>query len=301
MYSSRLELPAARGDETLSAVRFVLRAVTSSAAGADIFERGLGFVEGEGFVSTNLAQADRDAAAHDGPGMIVAVATAPDFHLGYAVHTTAYIDRTAKLVMGAPLRYAAARKQLAFYMDADTEVARRRVELEMLSGQPLASRPTFQIPKQYIVGGFPTTAGLRAVLTGLKVSAKAFEAVDSANIEQALVELFDCREPAQAALVPGMMRSLVVGTIESVIMSRLRMMRWQGLGLLGYHFHEGREDVAVTRVEDMAEQRRRIGVYERLLTGANVFIGELAWLKVYALHELNIMRVELDGAELGPA
>jgi predicted GTPase len=200
--------------------------------------------------------------------------------------------------MGAPLRYASARKQLALYLDDDVEVARARVEAQILAGSPIHQHPSIRLDSEHLIGAFTSSTGLKSIVTHLEVSARAFDAIDFASIEASLRQMFQTREPAQAVLVPTMVRDVVVGTVESVILNRLRVMRWQGLALLGYRFREGREDVVVTRVTDTQEQRRRMEEYGRQMASSSIFGGELAWLKVYAGHQLELMRVELDGAEL---
>jgi hypothetical protein len=102
-------------------------------------------------------------------------------------------------------------------------------------------------------------------------------------------------------LVPTVMRDVLIGTIESLVMSKLRMMRWQGLAMLGYSFFEVRQPVQVTAVRDAVEQRRQIDELGRRLASSGLFSAELAWLKVYANHELDLMRMELDAAELEAA
>lgn len=296
MINSRLELPSAHGDQTLPAVRFVLFGARREAQ-PDIMTHGLRFAPGEAVVGTNLVHVQAQMAGQ--AGTVVVLAVPAELHLGYAAQTTAYIDRSLKVVEGSPLRYAAGRQLLSFYLDADTEVARKQIE------QPAhelgAAGPGLSIDVHYVLGAFAADSALASTIGALQQSAQAFEAVDIQRTERALVELFDCREPAQAVLVPSMAHSLVVGTMESLILTRLRMMRWQGLSLLGYRFIEDRQDVAVTRVADVAEQRRRMDEYGRLLASSALFSGELAWLKTYALHELDLMRVELDAAELDVA
>jgi hypothetical protein len=153
---------------------------------------------------------------------------------------------------------------------------------------------------KFLVGWFNGPA-LGQLVKQLDVSVRAFEAIDYNRTEEALREMFQVLEPANAVLVPTVMRDIIIGTIESVVISRLRMMRWQGLGLLGYSFVEGREEVQITPVRDMAEQRARMDDLGRRLASSSLFNAELAWLKVYAAHELDLMRVELDGAELEAA
>jgi hypothetical protein len=300
MSGTSLELIAAHGDETIGGVRFVVVG-TSAEESARIAREGLSFVEGQGLVTTNLLQAYAQAKDAGEGGVMNVIAVPPEFHVGYPAFTTTYIIRSTKTVMGAPLRYASGRKQLALYSEADTNAVRARVEAEVVNGSPFEAHASFQISPHNIVGTFKPTEGLHRTLVSLEVSAKAFEAFDTAQVESALIELFDSREAAQAVLVPTMVHSLMVGMVESAIIARLRMMRWQGLAMLGYKFQEGSEDVAVTRVVDMAEQRRLMAEYRNTLASSGIFAGELAWLKVYATHQLELMRVELDGAELEAA
>ena len=283
---------------------------SSESAGRRIVLEGFNFVEGRASVSTNLLQAFGYATdplkrsyinavdGNDDPGLISVITLPKEFHLGYATFTTAFIMRTTKLVMGAPLRYAGSRKQLALYVDENTEKTRKQVEADVAAGMPLTERPAFHIDQRYVLGTFKPSPWLQTVISTIEVNAKAFQPIDFVSVEGALTQLFDCREPAQAVLVPSMVHNVVVGTVESVVISRLRTMRWQGLGLLGYRFREGGEDVAVTRVADIPEQRRRMDEYGRMLASSSIFSGELAWLKSYATNQLDLMRVELDGAEL---
>ena len=310
MLGTRLELPSAHGDQTLKSVQFVLHG-SSEAAGRRIVFEGFDFIEGRASVSTNLLQAygyatdplkrsySTDAVAvNDDAGLISVIALPKEFHLGYAAFTTAFIMRATKLVMGAPLRYAGGRKQLALYVDENTEKTRKQVEADVAAGMRLTERPAFHIDQRYVLGTFKPSPWLQTVISTIEVNAKAFQPIDFVSVEGALTQLFEYREPAQAVLVPSMVRNIVVGTVESVVISRLRMMRWQGLGLLGYRFREGSEDVAVTRVADIPEQRRRMDEYGRMLASSSIFSGDLAWLKTYATNQLDLMRVELDGAEL---
>jgi len=313
MTLSRLELLSSHGDQTLAQVRFAVHG-SSEAAGVEIVHRGLSFIEGRATLSTSLIQAlgyatdpvkrgysTSEVSVDDDPGLITVIAIPAEFHLGYATFTTAYVDRSLKMVMGAPLRYAGARKQLALYRSEDTEAARARVEMDVLNGSPLTDHPSFELDPRFVMGTMHPDNNLSTILTHLEVAAKGFEPVNFAAMERSLQGLFTVREPAQAVLVPTIIRDLIVGTIESVIMSRLRMMRWQGLALIGYSFREGKGDVEISKPQDATEQRRRMDEYGRQLASSSLFDGELAWLKTYGLRQLELMRVELDGAELEAA
>jgi hypothetical protein len=302
MANFRLELSSAYGDQSLSQVRFVVHG-SSQEEGKKILREGLPFIEGKAIISTNLKSAYEDAMtdASTEPGMVTVFAMPSNFHIGYAVFTTAYIDRSFKMVLGAPLRYAAARKQLAFYMDEDVESSRKRIEGEAMAGFPVANHPSFTIDARYALGGFLVGSKLKTPISQVEVSAKALEPIDFNRVEATLQGQFEVREAAQSVLVPTMLRDVVVGTVESVILTQMRILRWQGLALLGFRFREGREDVVVATPDDIVEHRRRMEDLGRQLESSSGFVGELAWLKVYIKHQLELMRVELDGAELEAA
>src|SRR6185369_3449331 len=298
MAISRLELASAHGDQTLASLRFVVYG--SNAVTADeVLRHGLSFVEGRAIVSTDAIQAYENATDFTGTeGVVTVIAMPKEFHIGYAVFTTAYIDRSLKIVMGAPLRYASSRKQLAFYLNEDTEAARKRIEAEAVGGFPVANHATFRVEPRNIIGTFKTSSSFKNVITQLAVSAKALDPIDFNVVEASLSSLFVVREAAQAVLVPSMVRDMVLGTVESAILTRARILRWQGLALLGYRFREGREDVVVAKPRDAEEHRHKMDEFGRLLASSRILDGELAWLKTYVTQQLELMRVELDGAEL---
>jgi hypothetical protein len=311
MAASRLELISSYGDQTLPRVRFVVHGTSNARDFASIGETGLRFVEGRPTVSTNIVHAQdwtvnpaKQAQSLGGgtienePGSVVVCAVPANFHLGYGVFTTAYVDLALKRVIGAPLRYAAARKQLAFYMSADTESSRTHIEREVAGGYSLDQRPQFVLEPQYVVGSFDLGSGFDVLVTQLDVAIRSLEPIEYDRLEGSLRDVFRPRIPADIVLVPTAIRDIIVGTAESIIVSRLRMMRWQGLALLGYTFVEGREEVQIAKVSDMAEHRRRMNELRLQLETSALFTAELTWLKTYAMHVLDEMKVELGAAEL---
>lgn len=298
MAQTHLELKPAFGDETVGRLHFVLRGDTIEESG-NIAKQGLRFTPGQDCVSGNLLNAYFKAAPADGqPGKISVLTVPSDFHAGYCVLNTAFVSRADKLVIGAPMHYAAARHHLSLYPGVDTESERIKIESEMLNGSPLEDHPAFTLDYRNVLGTFEASPQLHSLLVKLEVGIRAFEEVDYNETESALIELFDCREPAQAVLVPIMAHELTLQMVESVVMSYLRTMRWQGLAALGYTIKEGSEEAAVKHVADIAEQRRQMDECRKGALGSEIFSGELAWLKKYTLRELEVMRIELDGAEL---
>ena len=298
MPASRLELLSDHGDQTLSSVRVVLHG-SKMQASEGVFKDGLSSKEGRAIVSTNLIQTYREA---NDSGLVTAIGLPEDFHIGNAVFTTAYIDRVTKLVYGAPLRYADARQQLALYLTAATEDARARIEAEVRRGVTLESRPNLKIDQRYVIGSFYSSSGLKSIISHIAVSVEAFEMIDFfGSLERSLKSLFEVREVAQSVLVPTMVRDVILGTVESVVLSRLRLMRWQGLAMLGYRFRQDREEVKVPQASGLADYRRQIDNCDDLIASSDLFSGELAWLRVYAANELGVMRVESDGYERSAA
>lgn len=304
MPMSRLELVSSHGDQSLASIRFVVHGTPDGTRTQAAFTEGLKFIEGQSVVSTNIVHAQNEAtapvAAGTAPGSIIVCAVPANFHLGYGIFTTAYVDRTFKRVGGAPLRYAGSRNELAFYMEPGVEAARIHIESEIANGFAIEQRPRFIVEPKFMIGQF---GGLSfdEVLRSIVVSVDAFDPIDYARMEENLRELFVPSIPANMVLAPTAMRDILIGTVESLVMTRLRTMRWQGLAMLGYSFTEGRQPVDVTPVRDASEQQRVIDEVGRKLASSSLFSAELAWLKVYATHELDLMRVELEAAQLDAA
>jgi hypothetical protein len=301
---SRLELVSSHGDQTLSRVRFVLHGTSSATDALSVLDAGLRFVEGRSILSTNIIYAhDSLAVANQAltlgdPGMAIILAVPPNYHLGYGIFTSAYIDRKLRRVSGAPVKYAAGRKQLALYMPADTEAARVHIEAEVANGYPLDQRPQYEIEPKYIFGSFPVGPAFDELAKQLDVSIRSLEPLQLERLETLMMDFIRVTEPANAVTAPTAIRDIITGTVESMVISRLRMMRWQGLKLLGYTFEEGDAPIEISTEGDLSEQHRRMDDLGRMLASSNLFSAELSWLKVYVGHELELMRVELEGAEL---
>jgi hypothetical protein len=306
----RLELLSSRDDQTIQRVSYVVHGTSNATDALSILDGGLRFTEGRPTFSTNIvhahdwtinpqnqAQSYGTGTAVGEPGKVLVCVVPPNYHLGHGVFTSAYIDRRLRRVMGAPLRYAGARKQLALYIDPDTEAARVSVEAEVANGYPLNQHPQQMLERQYIAGSLSPEEGLAAVLTQLEVAIRDLEAVDFDRFAASLAEYFIPLTPSHTT-APEMLRVVVQGTVESIVMSSLRMMRWQGLALLGYSFVEGRQEINITPVADTKEQLSRIDEFGKKLASSELFSGELSWLKAYGANHLELMKVELEGAAL---
>lgn len=155
----------------------------------------------------------------------------------------------------------------------------------------------FVLDPKVLVGSMSGVA-LDQLVKRLDVSVRSFETLDLVRLEDEFREVLVPVSLASAALVSAAIRDIIIGTIESIVISRMRMMRWQGLALLGYTFTENRQEVQIAPVQDLAEQRRRIEDIGRRLASSGIFSTEVAWLKAYVTNQLDLMRIELDGAEL---
>jgi len=305
-----IEFVSGYGDQTLSGVRFVLHATANATETASVTSAGLAFIEGRPMLSTDVIEAYQRTVgagatsdpwgmvAEGQPGSLLVCAVPPTLHLGYGIFTTAYVDRAQKRVSGAPLRYAAGRRQLAFYNGAETEAARVHIEAEVANGFPLEQRPQYTLDPEYVIGQFRSGQVLAAGLGQLSVAVRSLQPLDYQRLEALLREAFDPSMAADAVLVPTAVRDIINGTVEAAILSELRMMRWQGLALLGYSFIEDEQEVQITPPKDMTEHRRHIDEFARRVASSGLFAAELAWLKVYGAHVLELMRVELEGAVL---
>jgi hypothetical protein len=303
MPMSRLELVSAYGDQTLFRVRFIIHGTSNATDELSIMDAGLAFTEGQPSVSTNIIHG-HDWTVSPGedtfglPGSVVLCAVPPNYYLGYGVFTSAYIDRQVKRVLGAPLLYAGARKQLALYTQPETEASRLHVESEVANGYALSQHPQMLLDRRYIIGNFPPGAGFDAIVSQLDVAVRSMQPLEFDRFERAFQDILRLSEPANAVLAATAIRDIIVGTVESTVISRLRMMRWQGLQKLGYVLQEGDREVQIDPVSDIPEQHRRIDEMGRLIASSALFGAELAWLKVYVAHQLDAMKIELEGAVL---
>jgi hypothetical protein len=305
---SRLELVAQHGDQTLSRVRFFLYPARSATDAYAIQDTGLQFTEGKPFASTNIiygheavlrGSASRDADTMLGEeGGLFILSLPPNLHLGYGIFTSAYIDRKQKQVSGSPIKYAAARDQLSLYVSPEAEAERVHIEAEVANGYGLDQRPVYMLESKYIVGKFLFSDGFDQLIRQLGVKIGGFEGLDYDVLERSFLDVMRASANSNPGVAEAALRDLVTGTVESMIIARLRMMRWHNLVLLGYKFYEGDRQIQIPGVTNMADQRRKMDDVGRLLASSMLFNAELEWLKLFVAKELEIMRIELEGSEL---
>jgi hypothetical protein len=297
----RLELKSIFGDQTMQHTRFAVHGTSNQMDAIVIIDGGLRFAEGQAVVSTDLVYAhewtQRGAEVGSG-GEILILALPANYYLGYAAFTSAFVDRAAKQVLGAPLEYAAGRKKLSLYTTSDVESGRLHAEAEVASGYTLNQHPQYLVDNRYLIGRLSPGPGLDALIQQLDVAIHTFEPIDLGRYERSFADLLRLHESANSELAAAGVHSVLIGTVESIAISRLRTMRWQGLRLLGYAFLEGQRPIEVGGAATMDEQRKRMDEMGRSLASSALFVGELAWLKQYVEHELELMRLELEAADL---
>lgn len=301
---SGIRLESVRGDETLRNMRFVCHGTTNAADGAAILGTGFRYIEGRPTVSSNLVHAadwTRDEAKQrqslgNGPvpgeaGVLVVLAVPVDVQIGYGMFTDAIIDRTLKQVIGAPLRYAAARKQLAFYALGDWETRRREVERAVVA-QDMSLLHTKSLPLSANLGVLTVEGEVASVIDELGTAAFELTNFDLRHATEYLVSEMQLYQQALPQLLIQAADALVKGTVESVIMSRLRMLRWQGLAGQGYRFREGAQEIQSIAPRQRDKQLDVIQRYGQAIEACPMLVNELAWLKPYAHRALDIMKVE---------
>jgi hypothetical protein len=292
----------------ISKLQFVVHGTSNERSVQDIFMNGFRFTPGRPTVSTNLIHADdwttntQKQAQSLGVGTVagevgrvLVMKTPAGFHLGYGVFTEAFIDRAIMRVGGTPLRYAAGRKQLAWYQSADVEADRERIEMEIMNGNGWTDGPAYVVDPSDILGSFRHSPVFGSILADIQAAVGDLSALDVEVLSGYLVSELEVQGERSTEEIRQAVHELVVGTVESLVISRLRMMRWQGLAGMGYGFYEGREALQTVHEIDQATQLNRISEFEHKLAASGLFTSELAWLKPYIERQLMVMKVELGG------
>ena len=289
-----LMVSPAYGDETIAKLRYALYAAETEASVRMASTSGLEFYSGQPLLSSDLV-ATYKAVAGAPTGAVMVYAIPQELGLGHSIFSGALIDRETRQVSGAPIRYTGARRYLGLYpAGSNLETARSDIEDELLNGKPLADLARQRLEPRSMIGRFPTASGFAALLRQVEVTAEAFGGIDLGQLQAALQELFVPSVPANAVYAQSAVRSLLIATIESVVVARLRLLRWQGLALLGYGFTEGEVPMSVPAVASMQEHTKLLDGYEQRLATSSLFAGDLAWLNGYVKRQLAKIRVELN-------
>lgn len=275
----KLELISSRGDDTFAALPYVVFGVSSPAAAEAVLASGISTQEGTALVTTNLVHAMQQAGGATGRIIVLRRPAQPT--LGYAIDTTAIIDRQAKTISGHPSAYAAGRNDLGWYTDSKLDAAHH---LNLI------------VPADYIAATLEISPGLSSVLDRLEVAANALSEFDMSFVETAITEAltlapsFTQSSPIQVA------HSLAIASAEALVMSRLREVRWEGLVLLGYSITDGGQPVKIMTPTTIEAQKQTIDFLEVQLNGESLLTAELSWLKPHVATAIAMMRTELNDA-----
>jgi hypothetical protein len=278
----QLQLISAHGDETFASLSYLICGLTAADAESAL-TNGISTTEGASSVSTDLVYAATQAKAD---GWILVLRRPAQPFLGYATATIATIDRAAHTVTGNPLGYAAGRDELAWYTQEDGQAA--------MAADP-NPRPSLIVSPDYAAATIAVTPGLSSVLTQLEVATNGLGAIDLAFVEAALVDALTFAPNFTQTSPEELAHRLVVATVEALVISRLRNLRWQGLALLGYSFSEAGQATTITVPASLDEHRKELDRLEQQLKAQAILVGELAWLQHHVTSVIATMRSELAG------
>jgi hypothetical protein len=288
----KLELISAHGDDTFGALGYVVCGLPTVAEAEALVARGLSAQEGRASVSSSLTRAIGSATSG---GRIVVIRRAAQPYLGYAAFTSAVIDRGARTVSGNPLAYAAARDELGWYIHDDVEAARKRVE-QAVTATNSDQHPSLIVPGGYVAGSIEPTSSLASVLSKLQVGANALGPVELSFVEEAVSEALSFTPDFNQTSLTQLAHSLTIATAETLVLSRLRNLRWQGLALLGYSFTEGGVPVTIEVPASLDLYRQNLDQLISQLKGQSLLTAELSWLKPHVTTAVAIMHTELNNA-----
>jgi len=274
----QLELISSHGDDTFAALPYVICGVSSPEAAQSALASGISTQEGSALVTTNLVHALQQAGGESGRIIVLRRPAQPT--LGYATDTTAIIDRQAKTVSGHPLAYAAGRNALGWFTDSKLE----------------AHHLSLIVPAGYIAATIEITSGLSSILDKLEVAANALNAFDLTVVDEVLSEAMTIAPGFTQGSVTQIAHSLTIASVEALVMSRLRELRWEGLTLLGYSFTEGDQPAEIKTPANLKTHQQNLDMLEAQLKGESLLIAELSWLKPHVATAIAMMRSELADA-----
>lgn len=272
----QLELISEHGDETFARLAYLVHGVATSFEVGQVMEHGLSARAGEAAgVSASLADAE---------GHILILRRPSQPYVGYAATTSAVIDRAAHTVSGNPLAYASSRRQLAWYTNS---------EAKLTDTEKLAGAPSLVVSSDYLIGWIEPNLIMATTLNQLEIAASSLVPIPLVPLEAGLIESITFAPSATQVVPLQLAHALLIASIESIILSHLRLMRWQGLALAGYSFTEAGAAITIPTPSTHNEQQRRINELQARLNGESLLVGELAWLRPHTQAAITIMNNEL--------
>ena len=244
-------LISSEDDETLGDVEYFLHGTNSLLDTQTIQQEGLSVREGRSTVSTDLAHSlswamgehrhfseSETPRADNEVGKIFVIKKPNDLRIDYGLFTDSTISRTE--ITGFPLKYASGRKQLAFYR-VDTSK-------EVLVSQKADERAQLVIAPEQIELVIAPTKELANFVDKLSIKTKRLEAVDINNYSGGLADILKLQHanktPDELSLIS---RQLILATIESIVISKLRNLYLDILASKGYEIYENGQQQDMAR------------------------------------------------------
>lgn len=256
-------LVSSEDDETLGDVEYFLHGTNSLLDAQKIQQDGLSVREGRSTISTDLAHSlswamgeNRHFSESETPradnevGKIFVIKKPNDLRVDYGLFTDAAINGTE--VTGFPLKYASGRKQLAFYrVDTSKEELARKTADE---------RARLSIPPEQIELAIVPTKELVKSVENLSIKTKKLEVIDIDSCSKELANILRLQHTNKTfdglTLIS---RQLVVTTIESIVISKLRNLYLDILTSKGYKiFENGQPQERLRELEGLKNEVTRL-------------------------------------------
>ncbi len=289
------QLISSEGDETLADVEYFLHGTNSLLDAQKIQQEGLSVREGRATVSTDLAHSlswamgkNRKYSESDTPrtdnevGKIFVIKKPADLRIDYGLFTDAAINGTE--VTGFPIKYASGRKQLAFYRydTAKEELARKTKD----------ERAQLTIPAGQIELAITPTKVLAEYVENLSIKTKMFEAVDINKSANELVDLLRLQHANNTSDELSLIsRQLVITTIESIVISKLRNLYLDILASKGFGIYENGQQQVRTR--DINSLKDEVAELYRQSHEDDFDLG-IDWLNGLAKSKTEFLNIELS-------
>lgn len=295
LIESEENLISSEGDETLGQVKYYLHGTSSLLDVEGIREMGLSAREGRATLSTDLEHAckwatgenrqysdSQTSRAADATGRIFVFSKPADLTVDYGLHTDAQI--AGQEITGFPIKYAAGRKQLALFQLASNKADLKQVKKEQ--------REVVTLPPECIKAVIEPSPEVKALAGHLSRQVKQLEKVNITQVAKQLETLL-ANDPKNviSGSAAEISRSLVITTIESIVISKLRNLRLGVLSMKGYKILEN--GVAQSQQRDPEKLCREVAeMYEH--SHQDGFDIGVAWLNRRIAAETELLSKEVE-------
>ena len=240
-----IDLISSEEDETLQDVQFFLHGTSSLIDAGHIQKDGLTVREGRSTLSTDLEHAlkwsmgenrhyseSQTERTDNEIGRIIVLGKPNNYMIRYGLFTDAKIGD--KEVTGFPVKYASGRKQLAVY-----QIDAKKEDLEKLTKD---EREKITLPPENIEAIIRPSDEMRELITNLSAKVKKLEEVNIADYSQKLVNLLEADKDNEIHCdINDLAQKIIVTTIESIIISKMRNLQLDILAAKGLKIYEKNE------------------------------------------------------------